>query len=181
MNHEQLKQAAEAALKKWLHPQPVKGLDYPLCYSGRVQRAMEHGSIAMQNQDKEALEKVKAAISGLEKMEDAAKEEARLAVEAYRQATGQTVAIDGCICRYCQSDRSTEAIWNAESRLRAAVHPLLEPTEAGMPLPLVYMRNGNEQGLMSLLTELCNAQADYFDKCNLFQKPLAWGYVLKGV
>lgn len=183
MNQE-LQQAAEAALGRWLQPQPVKGLDYPLCFYGRVRRAMEIASSS--RDDKAKFEHIKnVVIPDLEKQQDAARSEAKAAVDALIAAGGKAPSVGPCTCKYCtekeMSQQNIADMWDAEARLRRAVFPLLEPAEAGMPLPLVYMRSGNEQGLMSLLTELCNAQADYFDKCQLFKKPLAWGYVLKGV
>lgn len=185
MNQE-LQQAAEAALSKWLNPQPVKGLDYPLCFTGRIRRAMEIGSKAMAEKDAAKVEHIKTVvISDLERQQDAARNEAKKAVDALLLAGGRAPSVTPCTCKYCLDEERTkqaiEAVWNAEERLRRAVHPLLEPTADGMPLPLSLMRAGDEQRLMGMIKELAEAQAEYFDKCTLFQKPLAWGYVLKGM
>jgi len=147
---------------------------------------MEIGSKAMADKDTTKLEHIKTVvIPDLERQQDEARTAAKKTVDALLLAGGKAPSIGPCTCRYCQDEeqvkQAIEAVWNAEDRLRRAVHPLIEPTDDGMPLPLSLMRAGDEQGLMSLLTELCNAQAEYFDKCTLFKKPLAWGYVLKGV
>lgn len=185
MNPE-LQQAAEAALSRWLQPQPVKGLDYPLCFTGRVRRAMEIGSKAMADRDTAKVEHIKTVvIPDLERQQDEARTAAKKAVDALIAAGGRVPAAPICTCKYCQDEELVKqaigAVWNAEDRLRRAIHPLLEPAVDGMPLPLSLMRAGDEQGLMGIVKELVEAQAEYFDKCTLFQKPLAWGYVLKGV
>lgn len=182
----ELQQAAEMALSKWLQPQPVKGLDYPLCFTGRVRRAMEIGSKAMAENDAAKVEHIKTVvIPDLERQQDEARTAAKKAVDALIAAGGKVPAAPICTCKYCQDEelvkQAIEAIWNAEERLRRAVHPLLEPAADGMPLPLALARAGDEQRLTNMVKELVEAQASYFDTCTLFKKPLAWGYVLKGV
>ena len=179
MNHEQLKQAAEAALKKWLHPQPVKGTSIELCYVGRIQRAMEHGSVAMQNNDKEALEKIKKAIDGLETMATEAGKLASEAQQAYKAATGESVTVEPCWCEYCQKEQQLDMVWQAESRLRRSIFELVEPAVNGMPKPLALLRSGDEDGLKNLVASLCDAQAGYFDACSLYKVTPRWGDVVR--
>lgn len=147
---------------------------------------MEIGSKAMVEKDAAKVEHIKTVvIPELERQQDAARSEAKKAVDALLMAGGKAPTVAPCTCKYCQDEEQTkqaiEAVWNAEERLRRAVHPLLEPAVDGMPLPLSLVRAGDEQGLKSLVKELVEAQASYFDTCTLFRKPLAWGYVLKGV
>lgn len=179
MNHEQLKQAAEAALKKWLHPQPVKGTNIELCYVGRIQRAMEHGSVAMKNQDKDGLEKIKKAIDGLEAMATEAGKLASEAQRAYKAATGESVTVEPCWCEYCQREQNLDIVWQAESRLRRSIFDLMEPAIDGMPKPLALLRSGDEDGLNKLVVSLCDAQANYFDACSLYKMTPRWGDVVR--
>lgn len=178
-----------AALAWAAQPVNVGGTMVPLCWTGRMHRAIKMLAEARAAGDMAKAQQLDKAINAL----NAAAHEAQNAAEqAISDYCAITVAAGGqpedlyppqCTCDGCKESGKWHRIASSEANLRAALWALLADDGDGDPQIIQLVRKANDvkvrDQLWRHLARIADAMQDYQDAHRQHGEPVKWAAVLR--
>ena len=178
-----------AALAWAAQPVNVGGTMVPLCWPGRMHRAIKMLSEANQAGDTAKADQLNKAIDALNAKSHEAWNAAEQAISDY---CALTVAAGGtpedlyppqCTCDGCKESGKWHRIASSEANLRAALWALLADDGDGDPALIQLVRKANDvkvrDQLWRHLVRIADAMQDYQDAHRQHGEPVKWAAVLR--